>query len=335
MSQSSDPPQTHGSGQRRRGQRAGQARSETPSEAASQRSSLRWRRFVPILVGVVLLVLVVIGGQQELSRTRAALVDPRGDTRCRGAIGDRDAVQGRKAGAHALSPRTPDQIHQLAFGTSRQPEFASIEFTETGGPHRPSQINQVLRTQVSVFQRTDGRKLHNPTDQIWAQAIIGPRDRVNLLVCFDPGSGRRTIPGTYVGTVAIDDDSLREPAVASIQVTMKYPDMFGPLILVAFGGLLAIVLKAASDSTTAKTSDWLRQANNRSSLIYGGAALAAVFATYLRSGDWGANGLLDVGALFAASFAGFLAGLTAHQAGQNAGKGEAADQRPANKEAGR
>jgi hypothetical protein len=58
--------------------------------------------------------------------------------------------------------------------------------------------------------------------------------------------------------------------------------------------------------------------------VYGIAAAAAVYATYLRSEDWGANGLLDVGALFGAAFAAFLAGLTAHQAGKNVSKGEKA-----------
>jgi hypothetical protein len=70
-------------------------------------------------------------------------------------------------------------------------------------------INRVLRTQISEFQRTDGRKFFNPKDQIWAQAIIGTRDTVILRVCFDPGTGKRVIPGTYVGTVAVDDDSSR------------------------------------------------------------------------------------------------------------------------------
>jgi hypothetical protein len=294
-----------------------------PPQVARRRS-----RLLPLLLvgGLVLLVLVIVGGATEIARTRSALVDPHGDTRCRRTVGDRQAVTGREAGAYTLSPRTPDRIHRLAFGTSRQPEFVSIEFTETGGQHGPSQLDRVLRTHVSEFQRTDGRKFHNPTDQVWAQAVIGARDRVNLLVCFDPGRGRRVIPGTYVGTVAIDDDSLAEPAVASIQVTLKYPDMLGPLILVGAGALVAIALKAASDITTRNTSAWLQRSTNRAALVYGIAAVAAVYATYLRSDDWGANGLLDVGALFAAGFAGFLAGLTAHQAGQNAGKGESGGQ---------
>jgi hypothetical protein len=282
----------------------------------------RWLLALLILLGLVVLVLGIIGAPKEVARTRAALVDPSGDTRCRRTVGDRDPVEGREAGAYTLTPRTPDQIHQLAFGTSRQPEFVTIDFTETGEPHPTSDIGRVLRTQVSEFQRTDGRKFHNPSDQIWAQAVIGRRDSVILRVCFDPGRGRRIIPGTYVGTVAIDDDSLSEPAVASVQVTLKYPDMLGPLILVVVGGLLAVVLKAASDNTTATTMNWLGNPSNQSALIYGVAAIAAVYATYLRSEDWGTNGLLDVGALFAASFAGFIAGLTVHQAGQNAGKGE-------------
>jgi hypothetical protein len=304
--------------------RASPGAKNVPADAPPQVAPEQRRNRLPLLVlgGLALLVLAIVGGVSETARTRASLVDPHGDTRCRRTVGDRQAVTGRKAGAYTLSPRTPDQIHRLAFGTSRQPEFVSIEFTQTGGRHDPNEIDRVLRTQVSEFQRTDGRKFHNPSDQIWAQAIVGARDRVNLLVCLDPGRGRRVIPGTYVGTVAVDDDSLAEPAVASIQVTLKYPDMWGPLILVAAGALAAIALKAASDATTRTTVAWLGRPTNRAALVYGIAAAAAVYAAYLRSDDWGANGLLDMGALFAAGFAGFLARLTAHQAGTNAGRGE-------------
>jgi hypothetical protein len=277
--------------------------------------------------GIVLSIVAVIGlglllvGVTEAARTRGALVDPQGGSHCRDLIGDRPPAEGRKANAYTLAPRTPDQTHQLAFGTSRQAEYVTVEFDETGPPGSSEQVNTVLHTKIAEFQRTDGRKFHNPKDQIWTQAIIGNRHTVDLRVCFDPGTGRRVIPGTYAGTVAIDDDSLSEPAVASVQVTLKYPDLWGPLLLVLAGALAAIGLKAAADETTKGPSTWLGKPKNRAALIFGFAAAVAVFGTYLRSEEWGANGLLDVGALFAASFAGFLAGLTAHQAGENAGKG--------------
>jgi len=273
-------------------------------------------------IAVIGVCLLIIGGRQEVARTGSVLGDPHGESRCRGLIGDRQPVEGRKANAYTLAPRTPDQTHQVVFGTSRQAEFVTIEFNETGRSGGSEQVDRVLRTNVAEFQRTDGRKFHNPKDQIWTQAIIRNRDTVSLRVCFDPGTGRRIIPGTYVGTVAIDDDSLTESAVASVQVTLKYPDLWGPLLLVVAGAMAAIGLKAAADETTKGPGSWLRQPKNRAALIFGFAAAVAVFGTYLRSEDWGANGLLDVGSLFGAAFAGFLAGLTAHQAGENAGKGK-------------
>jgi hypothetical protein len=38
--------------------------------------------------------------------------------------------------------------------------------------------------------------------------------------------------------------------VASVQVTLKYPDILGPLILIVAASLLAITLKSAADDTT-------------------------------------------------------------------------------------
>jgi hypothetical protein len=38
-------------------------------------------------------------------------------------------------------PRTPDQIHRLTFGTSRQPEIVSIEFTDTRQMAAPREVD--------------------------------------------------------------------------------------------------------------------------------------------------------------------------------------------------
>jgi hypothetical protein len=219
-----------------------------------------------------------------------------------------------------LSPRTPNQVYQLNFGASRDEDFLTVEFDESAGMRVKTQVNRVLRTYISAFRRSDGRKFHNPKDQIYTQAILGNRGVVRLNTCFDPGSGRRVIPGTYSGTVTIDDNSLKESVVVPIQVTLKYPDLGFPIALVLIAVLLATWLKALSDITTTGLVDWLERPKNLSALFFGLGAVAAVYASYLRSLDWGTNGLVDVGAIFAAAFAAHLAGLTAHQAGENAGQ---------------
>jgi hypothetical protein len=280
---------------------------------------------------MILLPALFIGGYFEFRNVTRVLKDPNTSSGCPGLIGTRPLYKPRQTGkkkelrAYTIAPKTPDQVYQLAFGASRVPDYLTAEFSEAGGERDRNQVDDtVLHTQISDFQRVDGRKFHNPTDQIYTQAIVGRRGAVHLRLCFDPGSGRRVIPGTYVGTVSIDDESLKEPAVASAQVTLKYPDPCGPLVLIALGVVLATAFKALADRDTYNLPHWLRQRKNILALQYGIVAVALVYAAFLRSPDWGTNGLLDMGALFGAAFSAHLAGLTAHQAaGEKLGKAAA------------
>jgi hypothetical protein len=273
------------------------------------------------VAAVILLAALVVGGYFELASTNRVLKDPDTPSACHGLIGTRSLYTPRQAdkkselSAYTLAPQVPDQVYQLAFGANRQPDYFTAEFRETGGQRDRQQVDRtVLHTEVSDFQRVDGRKFHNPKDQIYAQAIVGRRGAVHLRVCFDPGSGRRIVPGTYVGTVSIDDDTLKAPTVASAQVTLKYPDLVGPMVLIVVAVVAAAAVKALADQDTYNLPHWLRQRKNVLALQYGVVAVALVYATFLRSPDWGTNGLLDLGALFAAAFSAFLAGVTAHQA---------------------
>jgi hypothetical protein len=287
------------------------------------------------VTAVILLAALLIGGYFEFRNTIRAVKDPNTSSGCHGLIGTRPFYKPRQTGkkkelrAYTIAPQVPDQIYQLAFGDNRPPDYLTAEFSEAGGERNPKQVDRtVLHTEISDFQRVDGRRFHNPKDQIYAQAIVGHRGTVHLRMCFDPGSGRRVIPGTYVGTVTIDDDSLKEPAVASAQVTLKYPDPFGPLVVIALGVVLATAFKALADRDTYNLPHWLRHRKNILALQFGIVAVALVYATFLRSPDWGANGVLDGGALFGAAFSAHLAGLTAHQAaGEKLGK-RAAQEKP-------
>jgi hypothetical protein len=268
---------------------------------------------------LIVLGLLLVGVLFEVPRTLRTLDDPSGPSRCPGLLGVRLSSNGTP-GRYTLSPRVPDQVYQLNFGASRAADFVTVEFNQSGGTRVKTQVNRILRTHVSDFRRADGPRFHNPKGQIYTQAIIGNRDVVRLNTCFDPGSGRRVIPGTYIGTVTIDDRSLKEPVVVPIQVTLKYPDLGLPIVLVLIAALFATWLKALSDRDTNSLSAWLGQKKNIVALFFGIGAVAAVYATYLRSTDWGTGGLLDVGTIFAAAFAAHLAGLTAHQAGENSDK---------------
>jgi hypothetical protein len=267
-----------------------------------------------LMVGLVAAAIVV-----EIPRTWQALGDPEGASRCSGLLGRRLSSNGTP-GRYSLSPRTPNQVYQLNFGNSRDADFVTVEFDESGGTRLKTQVNRVLRTYISEFRRIDGRKFHNPRNQIYTQAIIGNRNVVRLNTCFDPGSGRRVIAGTYVGTVTIDDRSLKESVVVPIQVSLKYPDLGFPIVAALIAALLATWLKALSDDKTTDLPDWLAQRKNKIALTFGLGAVAAVYAGYLRSVDWGTNGLLDVGTIFAAAFAAHLTGLTAYQAGEISAK---------------
>jgi hypothetical protein len=272
---------------------------------------------MPLLLLLVSLVAAAV--IVEIPRTWRALDDPEGPSRCTGLLGHRLSSNGTP-GRYSLSPRTPNQVYQLNFGDSREADFVTVEFDESGGTRLKTQVNRVLRTYISEFRRVDGRKFHNPLGQIYTQAIIGNRNIVRLNTCFDPGSGRRVIPGTYIGTVTLDDRSLKEPVVVPIQVSLKYPDLGFPIAVALIAALLATWLKSLSDDKTADLPEWLAQRKNKIALTFGLGAVAAVYAGYLRSTDWGTNGLLDVGTLFAAAFAAHLTGLTAYQAGEISAK---------------
>lgn len=292
--------------------------------ARDSSSELRRGRVLLIVVVVLLLAGVVF----EAFRTRSNLIDPSGPSDCLGLIGVRKSSNGTP-GRYTLSPRVPNQIYQLNLGTSREADFVTVEFDQSGGTRVRTQINRKLHTHISEFRRADGPRFKNPKDQIYTQATIGHRNVVRLNTCFDPDSGFRVLPGTYIGTVTIDDHSLKEPVLVPIQVTLKYPDVGFPIVLVLIAALFATWLKALSDSTTTGLSAWLGKRKNIVALFFGIGAVAAVYSTYLRSTEWGANGLLDIGAIFAAAFAAHLAGLTAHQAGENSGKPNAmADEAP-------
>jgi hypothetical protein len=304
-------------------ERLGDGTAERPAERAAAKHPRWWRRtggrLLLLIIGLVALAAVV-----EAPRTWLALADPHGKSRCLGFIGKRLSSNGTP-GRYSLSPRTPNQVYQLSFGDSREADFVTVEFDESGGTRRSGQTNRVLRTYISEFRRADGRKFHNPKSQIYTQAIIGNRGVVRLYTCFDPGSGRRIIPGTYLGTVTIDDRSLKEPVVVPIQVSLKYPDLGFPIVVTLIAALLATWLKALSDDETEDLPDWLAQRKNKVALFFGLGAVAAVYGGYLRSIDWGTSGLLDVGTLFAAAFAAHLAGLTAYQAGEISAKPKAVD----------
>lgn len=218
-----------------------------------------------------------------------------------------------------LAPRVPDQVENFAFGGRRDIQSTSIAFV----PATPLALPRgtALGTSVQDLVRSDSRHFPTEVEQLTAVATVSDRNTVTLRVCVDPERPRSPDSGTYVGTVAIDDDRLSAPVLTAVKVSLKYPDPVGPLAIALLATFAAVYLAALASSQPAYFRDWFHDHSHLSAIGFGIAgALLAYSGTYLRSADWGVGGLLDIGSLFAASFAAASAGITAHAAGANAGK---------------
>jgi hypothetical protein len=228
-------------------------------------------------------------------------------------------------GSITLGPRTPTQVVNVVFGASRDAQTATVDFQSQQS--LPIGRGMPMHAYIGEFARTDGYRFPssapNPPDNttvpIAASAAVAGRATVRMTVCVDPAGPHRAAPGTYVGTVALDDDALTSPVVATLSVSLKYEDPYGPLVLTLLAVVAATYLAALADPAPKPFRAWFQDHEHLSAIAFAAAAaLAAYGATYLRSPDWGAAGLLAVGALFAATFTAAAAGITAHAAGKNA-----------------
>jgi hypothetical protein len=194
------------------------------------------------------------------------------------------------AGTMTLGPRTPTQVVKIVFDASRDAETATIDFQSQDA--LPLGRGTDMHVDIGEFTRSDGHRFPAPPSSakdgtpvsVAATATVTGRTTVRLTVCLDPDRPHRASPGTYVGSVALDDDALASPVLATISASLKYPDFYGPLVLSVVAAVAAAYLIAMADPNTKFFQEWFRDHEHLSAIAYGLAgALAAYGAVYLRS----------------------------------------------------
>jgi hypothetical protein len=188
-----------------------------------------------------------------------------------------------------------DQKLTLAFGRAREQRVRTIAFTVEGSLPVGT---TTLSTVNTAFSR-DGDDAQIPASAIRSRArVVG--DEVQVDVCFDRAA-MKVDPGTYVGTVTIDD-----PAVATTSVgmtlTFSFPfwsRVFALSLVVAFAascyvfGLRGNRFTANAPpflqrATIGEYVEWVCSGTGLLTIVVGAAAaFTAYSATYLQAEDWG------------------------------------------------
>lgn len=102
--------------------------------------------------------------------------------------------------------------------------------------------------------------------------MVAGRTTVRLTVCIDPAAPHRAAPGTYVGTVALDDDALASPVVAALSVSLTYEDFYGPLVLTLLAVVAATYLAALADPEPKPVRAWVQDHEHLSAAVFTAAA---------------------------------------------------------------
>jgi hypothetical protein len=163
------------------------------------------------------------------------------------------------------------------------------------------------------FLRSDDASL-NPDD------IAVNANRVGkvlvLSVCFDRNVKNQPLgdPGSYSGSVTIDDSRLSSPVIVPLTVTLQYANWAFLLWLyfaAAIPGAWCVwVLRSARQGKDGALSleffTWATTVSGLVALVAGGIAAFAVFtAVYLRDPTWGYSGLQPV-TLYGGMFSAFV-----------------------------
>ncbi len=168
---------------------------------------------------------------------------------------------------------------------------------------------------ANQFVRADDAALQ-PQDIIVNAQDEGTTLKISL--CFLRGDGRATPllgdPGTYVGSVTLDDSRLRAPVTIPLTITMQFINGGLLLWLYAAAVIPAIwcvwVISTRRDRRQRAFSlcifKWMLEVRGVVSVVGGGVAAFAVYtATYLRDPTWGSSALQPL-TLYGAMFSAFV-----------------------------
>jgi hypothetical protein len=202
------------------------------------------------------------------------------------------------------------QREEVDFGrsvTSRATTvYLDLSSAPGGSKYFHVRINQFLRSDDAVLRRAD----------ITATA---ERDETTLLlnVCFSRSGHRNSDlgdPGSYSGSVTIDDSRISSPVAVPLTVTMQYPNGLFLIWLyvaaIAPGAWCLWVIRAKRNGSGGALSwdflEWAKSINGVVAIVAGGVSAFAVYtAVYLRDPTWGSSALEPL-TLYGAMFSAFV-----------------------------
>jgi hypothetical protein len=204
----------------------------------------------------------------------------------------------------------PDQREEVDFGRSLTSRTLTVDLSLSTAP-KGSTFFQV---RTNPFVRADDASLSPQyiftNAQRYGETLI-------LNVCFErntPGVTNLGNPGSYAGSVTLDDSRLNAPVTVPITVTMQYTN--GVFLLWLYfaaiipGAWCVWVLRSKRDGTDSALSldflKWARTVNGLVAVIAGCIAAFAVYtAVYLRDPTWGSSALQPL-TLYGGMFSAFV-----------------------------
>lgn len=226
----------------------------------------------------------------------------------------------RKYGRGVMNPlklQVGQQL-KLAFGRAVGTRTLVVYLDRSTGASMPHP-EVYLFTRVDAFRRTDdGAPLDSQFIRAYAKA---DGQTVGLTACFDRALGYIGGPGTYTGSVTIDDNRMVSPVTVPITITLQYQHpwiLLWLLLLAAIPGSWVLWVLRTGRLTNSSAFElremlsWLGKVGGLAAVVTGVVAALAVYsATYLKDPSWGTS-VLQVLALYGAMFSAFLtsAGIT-------------------------
>ena len=268
---------------------------------------LKWLAVIPLIIFLVLVGLSI----PDLVANMSGPESPPADCTASSAP---SGLPNTSPSSTTSQPATANleggQTEEVDFGRSLTTRSITIYLDMSSTPNGSSYFH----VHTNAFVRSDDAILRPQDISAYAE-----RDGKTLLVnvCFKrTGYGNLSLgdPGSYVGSVTIDDSRLSTPVSVPITVTMQYPNgVF--LLWLYFGAIIPgawciWVIRTKRDSDTKALSwdflKWATSINGIVSIVTGSVTAFAVYmAVYLRDPTWGSSALQPL-TLYGAMFSAFV-----------------------------
>jgi hypothetical protein len=206
----------------------------------------------------------------------------------------------------------PGQEEEVDFGRSMTSRILILYFnlsTAASGP-------PYFHTMTGAFVRADDASLSLAHNEVVSAMSDG--STLILYVCFNRSTNPKAYlgdPGSYTGSVTIDDSRLSAPVTVPITVTMQYPNgVF--LLWLYFGAIIPgawclWVIKGKRDGDLPALGllaflKWVFSVDGLIAVVTGSVAAFAVYvAVYLRDPTWGSSALQPL-TLYGGMFSAFV-----------------------------